>query len=84
MPFKPLYDPIIRNDAEYQRISDYIVNKPANWQNDKFYSARISLSTKSIKKYPMFAMSKIIKKTWRVLTPTVCHKNRPDFKPFCT
>ncbi|WP_421796467.1 transposase [Haliscomenobacter sp.] len=32
------YDHIIRNDAEYQRISDYIVNNPANWQTDKFYA----------------------------------------------
>lgn len=32
------HDHIIRNDAEYQRISDYIVNNPANWQADKFYA----------------------------------------------
>ena len=32
------YDHIIRNDAEYQRISDYIVNNPSNWQADKFYA----------------------------------------------
>ncbi|MDL2242491.1 transposase [Bacteroidales bacterium OttesenSCG-928-K03] len=25
------HDHIIRNDAEYQRISDYIINNPANW-----------------------------------------------------
>jgi REP element-mobilizing transposase RayT len=30
------HDHIIRNDAEYQRISDYINNNPANWSNDKF------------------------------------------------
>jgi putative transposase len=30
------HDHIIRNDEEYQRISDYIVNNPANWQGDKF------------------------------------------------
>jgi len=30
------HDHIIRNDAEYQRISDYIVNNPQNWNNDKF------------------------------------------------
>ncbi len=29
-------DHIIRYDAEYQRISDYIVNNPANWRGDKF------------------------------------------------
>ncbi len=32
------HDHIIRDDAEYQRISDYIVNNPANWQEDKFYT----------------------------------------------
>jgi len=30
------HDHIIRKDAEYQRISDYIINNPANWDNDKF------------------------------------------------
>ena len=33
------HDHIIRNDEEYQRISDYIINNPANWKDDKFYSA---------------------------------------------
>lgn len=32
------HDHIIRNDAEYQRISNYIVNNPSNWNNDKFNS----------------------------------------------
>jgi REP element-mobilizing transposase RayT len=32
------YDHIIRNDVDYQRISDYIVNNPANWKEDKFYN----------------------------------------------
>jgi REP element-mobilizing transposase RayT len=32
------HDHIIRNDAEYQRISDYIINNPTNWQDDKFYT----------------------------------------------
>ena len=32
------YDHIIRDDAEYQRISDYIVNNPKNWKDDKFYN----------------------------------------------
>ncbi|MBK8805571.1 MAG: transposase [Bacteroidales bacterium] len=32
------HDHVIRNDAEYQRISDYIINNPANWKDDKFYS----------------------------------------------
>ena len=30
------HDRIIRNDAEYQRISDYIVANPENWQGDRF------------------------------------------------
>lgn len=30
------YDLIIRNDAEYQRIKDYIINNPIKWSNDKF------------------------------------------------
>lgn len=33
------HDHIIRDDAEYQRISDYILNNPANWEDDKFHSA---------------------------------------------
>ena len=32
------YDHIIRNDAEYQRISNYINDNPANWKEDKFYT----------------------------------------------
>jgi REP element-mobilizing transposase RayT len=31
------YDHIIRMDAEYQRIAEYIENNPANWVQDKFY-----------------------------------------------
>ncbi len=30
------HDHIIRNDAEYQRISDYIVRNPEQWGKDKF------------------------------------------------
>jgi putative transposase len=30
------HDHIIRNDSEYQRISDYINNNPFNWTNDEF------------------------------------------------
>jgi REP element-mobilizing transposase RayT len=30
------HDHIIRDDAEYQRISDYIIRNPQNWKNDKF------------------------------------------------
>lgn len=32
------HDHIIRNDAEYQRISDYIINNPSKWGDDKFHS----------------------------------------------
>lgn len=32
------HDHIIRNEKEYQHISDYIVHNPANWPDDKFYS----------------------------------------------
>jgi putative transposase len=31
------HDHIIRNDAEYQRINDYIENNPLNWDKDKFF-----------------------------------------------
>jgi len=31
------HDRIIRNNAEYQRISTYIKNNPAHWQDDKFF-----------------------------------------------
>ncbi|UFH57956.1 transposase [Spirosoma sp. KNUC1025] len=33
-----LHDHIIRNDAEYQRINDYIEQNPARWDADKFYT----------------------------------------------
>jgi len=32
------YDHIIRDDNEYQRISNYINDNPANWKEDKFYT----------------------------------------------
>jgi hypothetical protein len=32
------HDHIIRDNTEYQRIFNYIVNNPANWKEDKFYS----------------------------------------------
>lgn len=31
------YEHIIRNEGAYKRISDYIVDNPANWQEDKFH-----------------------------------------------
>lgn len=32
------HDHLIRNDEEYQRISDYIVDNIKNWPGDKFYN----------------------------------------------
>lgn len=32
------HDHIIRDDDEYQRIAYYIINNPANWEDDKFYT----------------------------------------------
>ena len=35
--FQPNYhDHVIRNDMEYHNISNYIINNPFNWNNDKF------------------------------------------------
>lgn len=34
------HDHIIRDDASYGRISKYIKNNPANWQDDRFYKNR--------------------------------------------
>jgi len=31
------HDHIIRNSGEYQRISNYIINNPQKWENDKFH-----------------------------------------------
>ncbi|PWD98317.1 transposase [Marinilabilia rubra] len=31
------YDHIIRNDASFNRIRNYILTNPQNWKNDKFY-----------------------------------------------
>ncbi len=32
------WEHIIRNEQEYQRIADYIINNPARWQDDKLYN----------------------------------------------
>ena len=32
------WDHIIRNENDYFRISNYIINNPAKWEEDKFYS----------------------------------------------
>ncbi len=34
------HDHIIRDDAEYQRISNYIIANPENWGKDKFHSGK--------------------------------------------
>ena len=31
------HDHIIRNDESFQNIANYIINNPANWQEDKFF-----------------------------------------------
>jgi REP element-mobilizing transposase RayT len=31
------HDHIIRDEEEYQRISNYIINNPRNWKDDRFY-----------------------------------------------
>ena len=33
------FEHIIRDEQEYQRISDYIINNPSKWKDDKFYCA---------------------------------------------
>jgi len=41
MPFKwqrSFHDNIIRDEQSFQRISNYIVNNPKNWKQDKFYN----------------------------------------------
>ena len=30
------HDHIIRNNDDFRRIRDYIINNPANWKEDKF------------------------------------------------
>ncbi|MEO6869698.1 MAG: hypothetical protein ABI168_08640, partial [Ginsengibacter sp.] len=31
------YEHIIRNESSYKRISEYIINNPNNWKDDKFF-----------------------------------------------
>jgi REP element-mobilizing transposase RayT len=33
------YEHIIRNEQSYQTISDYIINNPAKWKDDKFFAS---------------------------------------------
>lgn len=35
------YDHIIRSEEDYYKISNYILNNPAKWQEDKYYSGNI-------------------------------------------
>lgn len=35
------YEHIIRNEPSYQTISNYIINNPAKWAEDKFYSNNV-------------------------------------------
>ncbi len=32
------WEHIIRNEQSYERIADYIINNPVNWEKDKFYA----------------------------------------------
>lgn len=34
------HDHIIRDDASYQRINDYIENNPKNWKEDRFFKGK--------------------------------------------
>ena len=34
------YDHIIRNEKSHQKINEYIINNPLNWQIDKFYTKK--------------------------------------------
>lgn len=36
---KSYYDHVIRNQEDYSRIRDYIVNNPGKWKEDRYYSA---------------------------------------------
>jgi hypothetical protein len=33
------HDHIIRNGESFEKISNYIINNPVNWQEDKFFNA---------------------------------------------
>ena len=35
------HDHIIRNEESFQKITNYIISNPANWQDDKFYKAEL-------------------------------------------
>lgn len=31
------HDHIVRNEVEFERIKNYIINNPKNWKDDKFF-----------------------------------------------
>ena len=35
---KSYYDHVIRNEQELQKIKEYIINNPAKWQEDEYYT----------------------------------------------
>ena len=37
---RDFYEHIIRNEQSYETISNYIINNPAKWNEDKFYTAQ--------------------------------------------
>ena len=46
------YDRIIRNEKEYESITEYIYTNPGNWENDKLYDlteAEITIIEESVK-----------------------------------
>ena len=38
---RSFYDHIIRSEADYKRICEYIENNPAKWALDKYYTSEI-------------------------------------------
>ncbi|MCL2396945.1 MAG: hypothetical protein FWC93_02660 [Defluviitaleaceae bacterium] len=39
---KSFHDHIIRNEADYIRIAQYIENNPAKWEDDRYYAGQQS------------------------------------------
>ena len=46
------HEHIIRDKQSYQRISDYIINNPSKWKDDKFYT-KWTIAKYSSTKTPM-------------------------------
>jgi putative transposase len=38
------YEHIIRDESDYERIFEYILNNPAKWEHDKYYSANLEIN----------------------------------------